>query len=266
MERSVNLTALGLAIFLARTLRGWNQTDLADASGLTNSMISEFERGRRNPSEKSLQRLADALNIPLPALYNLIPILERFRETVRVGVEERMGREQEGRARIDPLADDMVRSTLDLIFHGKMPRREFPPGPQDRDPALEAWARLRAFDLQDQLLLIEKGSEYRSWALCELACHESVEAVRDDPARALELANLAVRIAEKTPGTEAWRSKVQGYAWTHLGNARRASGDPTGADEALLKAGFLWRAGTAAGNDLLDEEKLREIDEAVVGA
>jgi len=266
MERSVNPTALGLAIFLARTLRGWSQTDLADASGLTNSMISEFERGRRNPSTKSLERLAEAMRIPLPALYSLIPILERFRETVKAGVEERVGPKQTARVKIDPMADEMVRSTLDLIFHGKMARRDFPPRPEDRNQALEVWARLRTYDVQDQFLLVEEGSEYQTWALCELLCNESAEAARHDPVRAFELAGVAVRIAGKVAGTEAWRSRIQGYAWAHFGNARRAIGDPAGADEALLKAGLLWRAGATADNGLLDEERLRQIDDAVVGS
>lgn len=264
MERSVNLTALGLAIFLARTLRGWSQTDLADASGLTNSMISEFERGRRNPSEKSLQRLADALSIPLPALYNLIPILERFRETMREGVEIRLSLEEEGRGRVGSTTDNLVRSTLDLIFRGKMVRREITPKAEDREKAVEAWDRLKVYETPDQHLLIEEGREYQSWALCELVCLLSVEAVPADPSQALKLAEMAVRISEKMQGPEAWRSRVQGYAWAHLGNARRASGDPAGANEALLKAGLLWRTGLAADNGLLDEERLREIDEALV--
>ena len=265
MADSIQPASLGLAIFLARTLRGWSQTDLADASGLTSSMVSEYERGRRNPSKKSLESLLEAMDIPLESLHRVIPTLERFRDAVRTGVAAQLAPKDVGRLKLEPLTDGMVRSSLELIFHGKMVKREFTPGPRDREEAPELWAVLRSYEAQDQFLLIEEGKEYQSWAMCELACHYSAEAARDDPARALELAGVALRIAERTPGSEAWRSRVQGYAWAHVGNARRASGDLPGADEALLKAGLLWRAGAEAHPGLLDEAKLREIDEAIVG-
>ena len=44
--------------------------------------------------------------------------------------------------------------------------------------------------------------------------------------RALELADLALRVAELIPGEEPWRSRVQGYAWAHVGNARRVRDRP----------------------------------------
>jgi len=44
-----------------REKRGWNQTDLAQATGLMPSAISHFETGKRSPSFDNLKKLADAL-------------------------------------------------------------------------------------------------------------------------------------------------------------------------------------------------------------
>lgn len=47
----------------ARELRGLNQGDLAQRTGLQASAISHFETGGRKPSFNNLKRLADALNV-----------------------------------------------------------------------------------------------------------------------------------------------------------------------------------------------------------
>lgn len=48
---------------IARSLKRWAQSDLADATGFAVSAISHFECGRRAPSLASLARLADALGV-----------------------------------------------------------------------------------------------------------------------------------------------------------------------------------------------------------
>jgi transcriptional regulator with XRE-family HTH domain len=47
----------------ARDLRGFNQDQLAERSGLQSSAISHFETGNRKPSFDNLRRLADALGV-----------------------------------------------------------------------------------------------------------------------------------------------------------------------------------------------------------
>lgn len=47
----------------ARDLRGLNQEQLAQRSGLQGSAISHFETGGRKPSFDNLKRLADALGV-----------------------------------------------------------------------------------------------------------------------------------------------------------------------------------------------------------
>src|SRR5689334_15941834 len=47
----------------ARDLRGLNQSQLAEKSGLPPSAINHFEQARRSPSFDNLKRLANALDV-----------------------------------------------------------------------------------------------------------------------------------------------------------------------------------------------------------
>jgi transcriptional regulator with XRE-family HTH domain len=58
----------GSAVKTARLEKGLSQEQLAAKSGLDRTYISGVERGARNPSLKSAQRIANALGKSLPAL------------------------------------------------------------------------------------------------------------------------------------------------------------------------------------------------------
>ena len=52
-------------IIQQRLKRGWSQTKLAEEIGSRQPVISRIERGEGNPSLKTLQRIADALDLSL---------------------------------------------------------------------------------------------------------------------------------------------------------------------------------------------------------
>ena len=60
--------AFGLRIRLLRTARRLSQQQLADRAGLTRNYVSAIERGTQTIDLIRLHQLADALNVPLPAL------------------------------------------------------------------------------------------------------------------------------------------------------------------------------------------------------
>lgn len=62
------VTRFGLAVQAARRERGWAQDELSEASGLERTYISGLERGRRNPTLATLERIAAALGRPLADL------------------------------------------------------------------------------------------------------------------------------------------------------------------------------------------------------
>jgi tetratricopeptide (TPR) repeat protein len=68
-----------------------------------------------------------------------------------------------------------------------------------------------------------------------------------------------VWLAERISGEEAWRLRVQGFAWAHLGNARRVRGDLPTADQAFQKARKLWESGSDPLN-LLERTRMLDLE------
>ncbi len=56
---------------MLRTLKGWNQSDLARACNKDRQAIEKLENGRVNPTLYTLHEIAEALQIPLSDLVNL---------------------------------------------------------------------------------------------------------------------------------------------------------------------------------------------------
>ena len=67
--RDLSLTALGRRIRHIRQERRMTLQDLADATGLSSSMISLVERGRTSPSIGSLVVIASAFRVPIGDLF-----------------------------------------------------------------------------------------------------------------------------------------------------------------------------------------------------
>jgi ribosome-binding protein aMBF1 (putative translation factor) len=56
---------LGRSVRELRERRGWSQTQLAEASGMTQSAVARFEAGGTVPTLAVLERLAAALDVSL---------------------------------------------------------------------------------------------------------------------------------------------------------------------------------------------------------
>src|SRR5438270_6164533 len=67
------------AIAIARSIRGWSQRRLAEAAGVAQSWISHYERGRKTPTMRSLDRIAAALGVTAWDLFDLATVARRFR-------------------------------------------------------------------------------------------------------------------------------------------------------------------------------------------
>jgi transcriptional regulator with XRE-family HTH domain len=56
---------LGVAIKELRKRQGLKQIELATAAGMTESQVSDIERGKNNPGWSLLMRLMDGLGLPI---------------------------------------------------------------------------------------------------------------------------------------------------------------------------------------------------------
>lgn len=84
-ESTVILKALGKKIASLRKEQGMNQEEFADVSGKMINTISNIERGLSDPKITTLLSMAEALNVPLNALFNdnEQPQIEELPENVR---------------------------------------------------------------------------------------------------------------------------------------------------------------------------------------
>lgn len=60
--------AIASAIRAAREAKGWTQQDLADAVGVTQGAIWQWEAGRTRIDERRMREVAAALGVPLADL------------------------------------------------------------------------------------------------------------------------------------------------------------------------------------------------------
>ena len=58
----------GKIIVDLRDKKGWNQSELADKSGVSRVMIGKYERGEAVPSIEAAKKIADALEVSLDYL------------------------------------------------------------------------------------------------------------------------------------------------------------------------------------------------------
>lgn len=273
MDWRKNRQDVGVAIAFARSLRGWDKKDLADATGLSHSSISRYEMGDTLPSEKAMRRILVTVGLPYERLYQILACVRSCRASLLTGASHPGDRPE----LVDALATelytglaDLLGSATALVLDGLPGLEESNPGgtvrlplADDRRHAPVLWESLSGLPATECLNRVEKQRELRNWALCELVCAKSRKAAADRAGLALELAGLALRIADLVPGDVTWRWRLQGYAWAHMGNARRVGSDLLGAEEAFARAGRLWSAGEPGDPGLLDEAQVLSLESSL---
>lgn len=258
MTPSTPLPPFSSALFILRTLRRWSQIELGRAASTPANILSDYEKGRRTLTRKRLDALAETLGYPPEAVDEVLSFLRGFLPAdpgaARVGLSPADVRNIDraaitvGQAAAEAARLDLTRALLAAR------------AAEARSEAEEAWARLKGFPPRDRRLLVDHVPEFQTWALCERLCAESVRAAAADARQAVELAELALRIAARIPGEESWRARVQGYAWAHVGNARRVASQLPAANEAFDRAWSLWRVGAEADPGWLEEGRLLDLE------
>jgi len=105
--------------------------------------------------------------------------------------------------------------------------------------APEFWSRLAHRPFPEQLEELERDEEMHVWALCYLLLKKSREATFDNPNKAVELANLALRVVQHLGGEAYdphWVTDLHARCLAHLGNALRVLGELRSAEDAFLQA------------------------------
>ena len=108
MDRSNDMAeAFGAFVKAQRRLANISQRQLAKASGMSDSYLSQIERGQYKPSAEVLHGIAGALHIPPAVLFAQFGLLDTDEEQApRVSVEEAI--------RLD---DTLTQDKKDALLH-----------------------------------------------------------------------------------------------------------------------------------------------------
>jgi tetratricopeptide (TPR) repeat protein len=245
---------LGAAFRFFRFSKGLGEVETARILGLSPPTLSRLERGEegtlsRDQAEELLKVLdvspeaidhalhaLDVASSPKPPESPVGPSLEEWRIIEQASISVAEG------------ALEATRKTLTANVR----ERSISPA---RLQAAASWEALRDLPPRRRRLAVETERRHWTWALAERLCEESVRAAAHRADEAVELSRLALRVAELAPGGEAWRSRLLGWVWAFVANARRVQGDLPGAEEGFQRSDRLLEAGASSDPVLLDSTR-----------
>jgi transcriptional regulator with XRE-family HTH domain len=250
------LPDLSIALTFLRSGQGWSQADLGKAAGISPKILNDYERGRKTLTRERLEYLAAFLDVPPETIDATLALLAAYRASSPERESATRRRIETVAARLGNLMAATARSALSLLtLEGE--------ALQARQGAELLWDRLKRRAPAERRDLVKRGLKFRTWALCERVAAESIRKAPNHPREALELAGLALLIAENLPGERTWGLRLQGYAWAHVSNARRVCSDLTGAEAAMVRARKLWEAGEAGDPGYLNAAWMPWIEAAL---
>jgi transcriptional regulator with XRE-family HTH domain len=238
---------LGVALTWLREGRGWTRRALAESAGISKNQISDYERGNRPINRTRLAELTAVMGYGPDEVELVLLTLSRIGgpsqdTTVEGGAEGPSGPPAEivflGRKAALRLAIELAALTTSTW----LPRIVLRQLAEDRAQAGRLWRRLQRRTAAERRALVEHASEFQTWALAERLGQESRRAGARNAQVALELARLAVKAAQHAAGSDAWRSRLEGYVRAFLANALRLAGDLSRARAEWESVWRLWHA------------------------
>lgn len=114
---------LDVVLVVLRVALHWKQNDLASASGIGNSSISDYERRKKTPGRKNLQKLLDGMRYRSDVLEFTRGFLHELRTSYRLAEGEiaalaeapAPSAESALRARVEQVASEAGRATQNVV-------------------------------------------------------------------------------------------------------------------------------------------------------
>src|SRR6185295_6789182 len=243
---------------ILRSAKGWSQKELAEATGLSRSVISEYETGTTELTRDRLEWLAAVMGWPRGSVDRVLFGLGLLAPAADAPASFLDPEEEEGR--IIDRAAAVARETAEALRAELIRELRQEKAREGRRTAEPKWLELKPLWDSERRARIARRAEYHDPFLSERLCAESERAAASDARKARELAELALFVAERVSGPPALRSRLQGYAWAFIGNARRVAGHLPSADAAFARAWTLWREGAAADSGVLAEALVLDLN------
>ncbi len=252
---------LAAQIRVARGLKGWKQGDLARKAKIDPSALSRYEREGGAPSAVK-EKIFSAIEVPpdfAEGFVSAYRVLEGAADRPAgsaADLEDALGAEVASR-----FAAMLAPALAVLSVPDELPQREErPPTAEDRAEAELLCLRLLPYTFDERLLVVTSGRHYRSAALCERLCNESVSAAARNAEDSLHWSKLALRVAERIPGSEAKRSKAMGYAWAFVGNSWRIANEFPTADASFARSRTLYILGRREAPGWFEEARALDLE------
>jgi transcriptional regulator with XRE-family HTH domain len=248
-----------LTVCLLATLVGRRQNLLAKKTGISERRMTHYRSGKVIPRPRVLARMAEAAGVPAAWIEVVVADVFRFRRRSAASPAEPTGNlasevahrlEERLAPRAEALRTALRRPAVAILA----------PAAADRETAATQWERLETVPPKEREARVIADEAFHHWALAERIAALSTRTAAKDPGAALQLALLALRIAELIPGSPGWRSRNRGYALGHVGNARRVGNDLPAAERDFARARRLFEAGTAEDPGLLDPSRLFDLE------
>lgn len=150
---------LGMKIRALRSGLGMTLKDLAEAAGVSQSLVSQIERGVASPSITTVRRLTGALNVPVATLFlekdqSSSPDVELEGERIVVRKDERKGLHvPKSRVRYELLTPDLNRQIEFLWI-------EYSPGSSSHPALMSHRGEENALCLSGSIVVTVEGSEF----------------------------------------------------------------------------------------------------------
>lgn len=251
----------GLALLYLRSMRRWSQKELATRLGWADpKQISRYETGDNPLRREQLDVCVAAMGYPPEAVDALLFFGGLIRAEPPEEPSSPVTLTPGERGSIDRAVLAAVRSVVDDLREEMIREKRKQKAEAARREARELWERMKAGTRQERRELVTVFPEFRSWALAERVCHESEQAAAHKVEMALELSDLALFIAGRISGAESWRSRLEGYCWAYIANARRVANNFAGSDRAFARAWELWKVGATTDPPILAEWRLLDLE------
>lgn len=231
---------LALTLLILMRRQGWNQNEIAAALGVTPGTVSGWIRTGEGLDRARVEQIVVQLFKTDPGeIDRTLRYLAGEKPDAPLHLEGLTPREcRNAEQAIADLLKSMGRiaetGTVQLAGPGRLR--------QARAQAEACWQNLQQVPPDMRTVLINRLSTYKTPAFCARICAESEKAASKSTYRAMELAKLALYVAQRVPGDASLR--CQAYAWAFIANAHRVAGKLPSADAAFVKSHELWRAET----------------------
>jgi tetratricopeptide (TPR) repeat protein len=251
-------TPLSEAVQRLKRELDWEEEQIGQTLGVSRKVVHNKLNGWSKLTREEAEAIVEMMGLPPAAALEASLFFGRWIEAAK-RPEPPLDPDQENLRRCEVVAGLIGVHVAKAVFPELLQDMRMKRIARDRERAAECGRYLlRLQTNEERQERIREAEDYQSWALVEWLCDASVRAAADKPARAVELAELALFIVPLVPGPDCRRHRLEGYATFFLANALRVRNDLDEADAAVQRGWASWRAG--ADDDFLPLEEGRLFD------